>query len=149
MTYTIMNADELADVSSLDVAMNLMNLGRWEAALDWAVCARMVIAAGLPVPIKSACYFCPASKPWEVMWLAAEHPDLALRAVQMEDRYRSGRHYRSDAKTHGLWHDRTWRTYLEDAGVLEGDAIDSEAARRQLDVPDHAGTVQLTVRRTG
>ncbi len=41
MTYTIMNADELADVSSLDVAMNLMNLGRWEAALDWAVCARM------------------------------------------------------------------------------------------------------------
>jgi hypothetical protein len=28
------------------------------------------------VSIKSACFFCPASKLWELFWLAAHHPDL-------------------------------------------------------------------------
>ncbi|MDM5182061.1 hypothetical protein PO883_33345, partial [Massilia sp. DJPM01] len=27
------------------------------------------------VPIKSACFFCPASKEWELYWLAERHPD--------------------------------------------------------------------------
>ena len=31
------------------------------------------------VPIKSACFFCPASKVWELFWLAGYHPDLLER----------------------------------------------------------------------
>lgn len=39
-----------------------------------------------PVPIKSACFFCPASKPDEVRWLAENHPELAAIALEMERR---------------------------------------------------------------
>lgn len=39
-----------------------------------------VLGADL-VPIKSACFFCPASKHWELFWLAAHHPELLERAL--------------------------------------------------------------------
>lgn len=48
------------------------------------------------VPIKSACFFCPASKPWELYWLAAFHPDLMDRALALERRALTGRHSRFD-----------------------------------------------------
>ncbi len=47
-------------------------------------CEAEILAAGLPLPMKSACFFCPASKPRELDWLAAEHPELAGRIVEME-----------------------------------------------------------------
>lgn len=46
------------------------------------------------VPIKSACFYCPASKHWELYWLAAYHPDLLERALHMERRALTGRHSR-------------------------------------------------------
>jgi hypothetical protein len=36
------------------------------------------------VPHKSACWFCPASKKSEVIWLKNTHPDLYERALRME-----------------------------------------------------------------
>jgi len=48
------------------------------------------------VPIKSACFFCPASKVWELFWLAAHHPDLMDRALALERRALTGRHSRFD-----------------------------------------------------
>ncbi|KZC32661.1 hypothetical protein RhoFW510R10_12025 [Rhodanobacter sp. FW510-R10] len=48
------------------------------------------------VPIKSACFFCPASKAWELFWLAAHHPDLMERALQLERVALTGRHSRFD-----------------------------------------------------
>ena len=47
-------------------------------------CAEAIKQAGLPVPIKSACFFCPSSKKHEVKWLRAHHPDLYARALRME-----------------------------------------------------------------
>lgn len=38
----------------------------------------------LPVPVKSACFYCPSSKKSEVLALAKDHPDLFVRAVEME-----------------------------------------------------------------
>jgi hypothetical protein len=35
-------------------------------------------------PAKSACFFCPAAKKWEVLSLAKTHPDLMTRALEME-----------------------------------------------------------------
>ena len=57
-----------------------------EFMLDRMGCIMTIIQAGLPVPIKSACYFCPASKPAELVWLHAVHPDLFLQALLMEER---------------------------------------------------------------
>jgi len=42
-------------------------------------------AAGIAIPPKSACYFCPASKPWEIARLVRDHPALADRIVAIED----------------------------------------------------------------
>lgn len=58
------------------------------------------------VPIKSACYFCPASKLWELYWLAAHHPDLLERAMLLERRALTGRHSRFDQVEFGAtWED--------------------------------------------
>lgn len=97
---------------------------------DRGRCVVEIVRAGLPVPIKSACFFCPASQPWELYWLAAEHPDLFLRAVALEDRARDGRHGLQKVK--GLWgRDVTptakrqerigsWRRWAEQVGILAG-----------------------------
>ena len=40
---------------------------------DREECRRQIVAAGLPVPVKSACFFCPASKPQELHDLTPEN----------------------------------------------------------------------------
>lgn len=47
-------------------------------------CERRIIAAGLPLPGKSACFFCPSSTKPEILKLRDEHPDLLLRALRLE-----------------------------------------------------------------
>lgn len=59
-------------------------------------CIALIINEGLPVPIKSACWFCPASQKWELYWLAGMHPDLFERALQMEVTAMTGHHTRFD-----------------------------------------------------
>jgi hypothetical protein len=60
----------------------------WYPLMDWgmdrAACERSIRDAGLPVPVKSACWFCPASKKPEVLWLRDEHPGLLRRALAVE-----------------------------------------------------------------
>jgi len=68
--------------------------------LGWnrADCVRAISAKLGPalVPVKSACFYCPASKRWELFWLAAHHPDLLERALELEYRALTGRHSRFD-----------------------------------------------------
>jgi len=70
----------------------------WYPLADWgldrAALTKIIEAAGLPVPVKSACFFCPASKPEEVVELKLKHPDLYRRAVEMERRAYEGKHAR-------------------------------------------------------
>ena len=42
-------------------------------------------AAGIPIPPKSACYHCPASKAWEIARLVRDYPALADRIIAIED----------------------------------------------------------------
>ena len=53
---------------------------------DWGrdECVEAIKRAGLPQPGKSACFFCPSSKPHEIKRLQLEHPDLLARALAME-----------------------------------------------------------------
>lgn len=53
---------------------------------DRARCEAEIAAAGLPVPVKSACFMCPASKRHEIDWLARFHPELVDVAIEMERR---------------------------------------------------------------
>jgi 3'-phosphoadenosine 5'-phosphosulfate sulfotransferase (PAPS reductase)/FAD synthetase len=39
---------------------------------------------GIQVPVKSACFFCSASQPYEVQWLAKEHPEYLPRIEAIE-----------------------------------------------------------------
>lgn len=89
--------------------------------VEWGIdrdgCEALVRQAGLQVPHKSACWFCPANKKREVLTLHREHPDLFARAVAMERNAAAnnstvrglGRHYsweglaRADAAQARLW----------------------------------------------
>lgn len=47
-------------------------------------CEAEIAAAGLPVPPKSACYICPATKPHELAELDRLHPELGDDIMRME-----------------------------------------------------------------
>lgn len=47
-------------------------------------CIEAIERAGLAVPPKSACFFCPSSKKAEILALRRDHPDLFDRAIAME-----------------------------------------------------------------
>jgi hypothetical protein len=63
------------------------------------------------VPVKSACFYCPASKEWELYWLAERHPGLLERALVMERRALTGRHSRFDAVEFGA----SWESLVGNA----------------------------------
>lgn len=55
-----------------------------ENGWDRKRCEQEIVAVGLPVPVKSACFHCPASKRSEILWLRDNHPDLHARALLIE-----------------------------------------------------------------
>ncbi len=79
--------------------------------MDWHYdrerCRQIIAEAGLPVPIKSACYFCPASKKGEIAWLQENHPELLQRALAIE---RSAQAKLTSVK--GLGRSFSWEGYL-------------------------------------
>lgn len=87
---------------------------QWEAAncelvyplQDWGLersaLAKIIRDEGLQVPVKSACFFCPASKPEEVVELKRDHPELFERAVAIERGARDGRHGLSEKAGLGM-----------------------------------------------
>jgi hypothetical protein len=60
----------------------------WYPLIEWDwgrdECIEAIEREGLPLPGKSACFFCPSSKQSEVRSLAVTHPDLMARAIAME-----------------------------------------------------------------
>lgn len=61
---------------------NRYPLIEWE--MDRAACKDVIRAAGLKLPGKSSCFFCPNSKRHEIKALADTYPDLLDRALAME-----------------------------------------------------------------
>lgn len=47
-------------------------------------CVRVIQAAGLPLPGKSSCFFCPSMKKPEIAALKEQYPDLYQRALAIE-----------------------------------------------------------------
>jgi hypothetical protein len=75
--------------------------------LDRARCQQVIADAGLPVPVKSSCFFCPAMKKPEILWLREHHPDLLERALEIE---RNAQAKLTSVK--GLGRSFAWETYL-------------------------------------
>lgn len=122
--------------------------------LGWArpECIQAIQEEGLDVPMKSACYFCPASKKWELWWLVAHHPDLFLDACLLEYNALTGKHSRWDAIEWGNWESHlatgqefpstshcglgrsfSWCKWAYDEGILD---VDNLSIRP--DITDHA-----------
>jgi len=96
----------------------------WYPLMDWGwdreTCQRVIADEGLPVPVKSACFFCPASKKPELVQLSSGSPDLYAQSLTLEDRYRAGKHYRGeDGSTRGLGRRFSWREHGEEAGLID------------------------------
>ena len=56
-----------------------------------ADCQQIISNHGLPVPLKSSCYYCPFQHPVEWNWLKTNHPDLFLKALELEAHYHERR----------------------------------------------------------
>lgn len=58
----------------------------WHPLIEWgwdrAGCVTAIKRAGLPVPPKSACFFCPSSTKTEILELEKTHPELLARAEE-------------------------------------------------------------------
>lgn len=83
----------------------------WYPLMEWGFdrqkCKEVIAAAGLPVPVKSACWFCPASKKHEIAWLHEHHPNLLKRALQIE------RNAQAKLKTvKGLGRSYSWESFV-------------------------------------
>ena len=72
---------------------------------DRGKCVDVIKKAGIPLPGKSACFFCPSSKAQEVKQLAKEYPELAQRAIAMESNAKL-------TKIKGLGRDYSWTDLL-------------------------------------
>jgi hypothetical protein len=99
---------------------------------DWGreECVEAIARAGLEQPGKSACFFCPSSKKWEILELRDRYPDLLARALEMERRARAGEG-QAEASRCGLGRSLVWADFLaevehgqcnlSDAGIPEED----------------------------
>lgn len=74
--------DRRAKESPNEHYTNRFPLIEWD--IDRDMCLEIIKEAGLPLPGKSACFFCPSSKPSEVRNLQLQYPELAQRAIAME-----------------------------------------------------------------
>lgn len=100
----------------------------WYPLQEWHMdrhqCEWVITMAGLSVPPKSSCFFCPAMKKPEIISLAKTDPELLDRAIEMEDNYLVGKHHAGrlaagkKCSTVGLGRRVNWRQFAEDEGLI-------------------------------
>lgn len=83
----------------------------WYPLIEWGLdrddCVEICKSEGLPTA-KSSCFFCPSMKKFEIIELAKHHPDLAARAIDMEDNAANNL-----ITVKGLGRNYAWKTLLE------------------------------------
>jgi len=79
---------------------------------DWkwsrSDCQAVLGYVGLPIPPKSACFFCPSTKKSEILKMKEENPELLERALEMEDKAQDNLH-----TIKGLGGTFSWREFVE------------------------------------
>ena len=88
LTWAKPKPDEEDRKPSREAILDRDFLAYFYPLLDWgtdrAACEQAIRDAGLPVPVKSARWFCPASKKAEILWPREQHPRLLGRALRIE-----------------------------------------------------------------
>jgi hypothetical protein len=81
-----------------------MRYMHWYPLQDWGWdrerCKQEIRKAGLPVPLKSACFFCPSTHPWEIQRFVLLDDPFVNKLRQMED---LSRPYNKKGPNAGLW----------------------------------------------
>lgn len=98
--------------SKYEVAYPLIE---WDMGRD--ECLESIKSAGLSLPGKSACFFCPSSRKTEIRDLSRQYPDLIERALAME----------ANAETKvvkGLGRQFSWADLLNQKDLFDEDNID-------------------------
>ena len=66
-------------------------------------CVKSIERAGLPVPVKSGCYFCPFNSMGRWNWLLEDHPELYEKAVALEE---NSKHFPKQRLTDQVFRER-------------------------------------------
>jgi hypothetical protein len=89
----------------------------WYPLIEWGFdrhrCTEIIADAGLPVPPRSSCFYCPAMKKAEIVELRERHPELLERALAIERNARSGLR-----TVRGLGRSFSWTDFLARADDL-------------------------------
>lgn len=94
-----------------------------ELGLSRDDCIQVIEDAGLPVPPKSACYFCPYTNKQRWLDMAREHPELLAQAVDLEEVL--GKKLSAEGrKDPGPWYLSTWRRPLSEVFVKQAQVGD-------------------------
>lgn len=96
----------------------------YEWGWDRAECVRVIERAGLPLPQKSSCFFCPSMKKKEIQALWEQFPELFKRAVDMEENAKA-----TLTSIKGLGRSWAWGSYYTDYMQVK----EMEAAQMTLD----------------
>lgn len=78
-------------------------------------CIDLISAAGLPVPEKSGCYFCPFNSTERWRRLLERHPDLFDKAIELEE---NSKHFPSQRLTDQVFRERDRVTLREYRSLL-------------------------------
>ena len=103
-------------------------------------CERVIMFAdGICRPPKSACFFCPSSKPQEILELRRKHPDLFQKAIEIEKAMQST--LQEESSIEGLAGKHSWQDIVKaadeqpdlidriDTRTMECDCYDGERSR--------------------
>lgn len=96
-----------------------------EKGLTDIMCESIIQNAGLPLPPKSSCFFCPNRKLAEIQQLPE---NLKMRAVMIEQNALNGVHKRDNAKIKGLGRSFAWND-LDDEDGLALALADKQSAK--------------------
>lgn len=108
--YLAICYDEFERMRTSD-ASYVMNLYPFvEHRVSRARCEEIIREAGLPIPVKSSCYFCPFSSLDRWKWLYENHPDLYAKAVALEE---NSKHFPSQRLTDQVFRKRASITLRE------------------------------------
>lgn len=83
-------------------------------------CVRIIKDSGLPVPVKSGCFFCPFNSLDRWRWLYKEHPELYARAIKLEEH---SKHFPEQRLTDQVFRNRAKLTLRELGEAFESGSV--------------------------